>query len=212
MNRESTEPLAPPGTSAVKWPLLIGIFLLSAAILHLEILQTRIFSVLLWHHVTYLVVTFTLLGFAASGALLSLFPGLLDRSPAVFLATCSLLFAITTHGAFQYLGRSQLDTLELLQDRAQYLTVFVYYLYLVVPFLSGGLAVVRALRYATYEALGPRRGWFAFWDGVLWIALVILAWWVVVQYVPGVNELFQRLFHDWRDIPYEFARVVLPAG
>ena len=58
-------------------------------------------------------------------------------------------------------------------------------------------APLRALRYATYEALGPRRGWFAFWDGVLWIALVILAWWVAAQYVPGLNEFFQRLFHEW---------------
>ena len=72
-------------------------------------------------------------------------------------------------------------------------------------------APLRALRYATYEALGPRRGWFAFWDGVLWIALVILAWWVAAQYVPGLNEFFQRLFHDWRDLPYEFARIAAPA-
>ena len=41
---------------------------------HLEILQTRIFSVMLWHHVTYLVVTFTLLGFAAAGAFVAIRP------------------------------------------------------------------------------------------------------------------------------------------
>jgi phage shock protein PspC (stress-responsive transcriptional regulator) len=61
-------------------------------------------------------------------------------------------------------------------------------------------APLRAVRYATYEALGPRRGWFVFWDGVLWIALVIVAWWIAAQYVPGVGEFFQRLFHDWRYI------------
>jgi phage shock protein PspC (stress-responsive transcriptional regulator) len=59
-------------------------------------------------------------------------------------------------------------------------------------------APLRAVRYASYEALGPRRGWFVFWDGVLWIALVILAWWIAAQYVPGVGDFFQRLFHDWR--------------
>jgi phage shock protein PspC (stress-responsive transcriptional regulator) len=67
-------------------------------------------------------------------------------------------------------------------------------------------APLRVLRYATYEALGPRRGWFAFWDGVLWLALVILAWWVAAQYVPWVSEFFQHLFHNWREGPYEFAR------
>ena len=44
---------------------------------------------------------------------------------------------------------------------------------------------LRAVRYASYEALGPRRGWFVFWDGVLWLALVILAWWIAARYVPG---------------------------
>lgn len=71
-------------------------------------------------------------------------------------------------------------------------------------------APLRAVRYASYEALGPRRGWFVFWDGVLWIALVILAWWIASQYVPGVGEFFRHLFHDWRDLPYEFARVTAP--
>lgn len=59
---------------------------------------------------------------------------------------------------------------------------------------------LRAARYASYEALGPRRGWFVFWDGVLWLALVILAWWAAARYVPGVSDFVRHLFHDWRDI------------
>jgi phage shock protein PspC (stress-responsive transcriptional regulator) len=70
-------------------------------------------------------------------------------------------------------------------------------------------APLRALRYASYEALGPRRGWFVFWDGVLWLALVILAWWVAARYVPGVDEFFRGLFHEWRDIPFGVARAAL---
>src|SRR5688572_6824988 len=66
-------------------------------------------------------------------------------------------------------------------------------------------APLRALRYASYEALGPRRGWFVFWDGVLWLALVVLTWWIAARYVPGMSELFQQLFHDWRDIPFNLA-------
>jgi phage shock protein PspC (stress-responsive transcriptional regulator) len=73
-------------------------------------------------------------------------------------------------------------------------------------------APLRAVRYASYEALGPRRGWFVFWDGVLWLALVILAWWIAANFVPGVGEFFRHLFHDWREIPYELARAVAAAG
>lgn len=68
-------------------------------------------------------------------------------------------------------------------------------------------APLRAVRYASYDSLGPRRGWFVFWDGVLWIVLVILAWWIAAQFVPGVSEFFQRLFHHWRDLPYGFVKV-----
>jgi phage shock protein PspC (stress-responsive transcriptional regulator) len=59
-------------------------------------------------------------------------------------------------------------------------------------------APLRAVRYASYEALGPRRGWYVFWDGVLWLALVILAWWIAANFVPGVDESFRGLLHDWR--------------
>ena len=67
---------------------------------------------------------------------------------------------------------------------------------------------LRAVRYASYEALGPRRGWFVFWDGVLWLALVIVAWWIAARYVPGVSEFFQDIFHDWRDITFHVGRVI----
>ncbi len=67
---------------------------------------------------------------------------------------------------------------------------------------------LRAIRYASFESLGRHRGWFVFWDGVLWFALVILAWWVAANYIPGVREFFHDLFHhtDWRDIPVEIGR------
>ncbi len=76
---------------------------------------------------------------------------------------------------------------------------------LVAAYAMVGLPL-RAVRHASYEALGPRRGWFVFWDGVLWIALVILAWWIAAHHVPGVSEFFQDLFHNWRDIPFNIAK------
>lgn len=54
---------------------------------------------------------------------------------------------------------------------------------------------LRAVRNASFEALGPRRGWFVFWDGVLWLALVILGGWIAAHYVPGVGEFFRDLVY-----------------
>ena len=58
-----------------------GVAAVSAAVLLLQLVQTRVFSVMLWHHLTYLVVTFTLLGFAAGGAFLACRPSWLKDSP-----------------------------------------------------------------------------------------------------------------------------------
>lgn len=66
---------------------------------------------------------------------------------------------------------------------------------------------LRAVRYASHQAVGPHRGWFVFWDGVLWLALVILAWWIAVNYVPGVREFIFDLFHNWRDMPFTVGRM-----
>jgi hypothetical protein len=43
---------------------------------------------------------------------------------------------------------------------------------------------------------------------VLWLALVVLAWWLAATYVPGVSDFFQELFHHWRDVRVDFARVM----
>lgn len=67
-------------------------------------------------------------------------------------------------------------------------------------------APLRAVRYASYQAFGPRRGWFVFWDGVLWIVLVVIAWYFAARYVPGVADFMQHLAHNWRDIPFDLSR------
>ena len=74
-----------------------------------------------------------------------------------------------------------------------------------------GILIVwlRAARYAAYDAMGRHRGWFVFWDGVLWLAFVILAWWIAVQFVPGVRESFQDLFYEWRHLPLVVVRSLL---
>ena len=72
-------------------------------------------------------------------------------------------------------------------------------------------APLRALRYASFEALGPRRGWFVFWDGVLRLALVVLALWFAARWVPGVDDLFRGLFQDWNGVTYQVERLVASA-
>ena len=55
---------------------LIGMALLSAAALLLQVALTRVFSVAQFYHFAFLVVSLALLGFGASGTALALWPGL----------------------------------------------------------------------------------------------------------------------------------------
>jgi len=76
-----------PGERPVQGAGLLGLLLVSAAVLLLQLVQTRIFSVMLWHHLTYLVVTFTLVGFAAGGTLLACRRSMLEGRVAGRLPT-----------------------------------------------------------------------------------------------------------------------------
>ncbi|MCB9883171.1 MAG: hypothetical protein H6834_15390 [Planctomycetes bacterium] len=123
----------------------VGLFLVSAATLTLEIHKTRVFSVLLWHHVTYIVVTLTLLGFTAAGAFLTVFPRLAEERVRGTLAWSSLGFALTTIGAFWVVSHQSFDSTSVLTNKWTYFLIAGYYAYLVVPFFFAGLAITAAL-------------------------------------------------------------------
>ena len=128
--------------------ILLAVALISAATLAVQVLQTRLFSVMLWHHLTYMVVTVTLLGFGFGGSLLALFPRLGrmlgDSTRAV--SFCCSMFGLSLIAAFFVLCHTPLDTLDIEQDRSKYLLLFLRYAYLVLPFLFAGLAIAIALQ------------------------------------------------------------------
>ncbi|MBK8978222.1 MAG: hypothetical protein IPM29_20145 [Planctomycetes bacterium] len=128
--------------------MLLAVFLISAALLAVQVLQTRLFSVMLWHHLTYMVVTITLLGFGAGGALYAVFPaiGRIGGHARISVALCCSLFSLTLIAAFSILGHDPTDTLDIEQDRSRYFWLFVNYAYLIVPFLFAGLGVAIALQ------------------------------------------------------------------
>jgi hypothetical protein len=47
------------------------VFAVSAAVLMLQLVQTRIFSVISWNHIVYFIITIALLGFGISGTWLA---------------------------------------------------------------------------------------------------------------------------------------------
>jgi hypothetical protein len=119
-----------------------GVALLSAAVLLLQLVQTRIFSVMLWHHLTYLVVTFTMLGFAAGGTLLACRRSLLGGDVSRRLAWLALVFAAAVLGAYALLTRA---LPEAAHSGAGIATAALDYAVLLVPMIFAGMAVALVL-------------------------------------------------------------------
>ncbi|MBI5375552.1 MAG: hypothetical protein HZA77_08960 [Candidatus Schekmanbacteria bacterium] len=75
--------------------LYLGLFLLSVATLTLEILQTRIASILLWPLSVYFVISLALLGFGASGACISVFHSFFRKRVFESLVGSSIGFSLS---------------------------------------------------------------------------------------------------------------------
>ena len=80
--------------------LLAAIGILAGASIAYEILLTRLFSILLWHHFAYMIISVALLGIGASGTVLAFARGALAPRFTAAFAGCAMLFAILSVGGF----------------------------------------------------------------------------------------------------------------
>jgi hypothetical protein len=118
----------------------LGLFLLSAAALAFEVNLTRLFSVAQFYHFAFMTVSLALLGFGASGTLLSLAPGL-TRRPHRTLVACAWGFAASAVGSYLLTLYVPFDSFRVSIAPAQWGVLALHYLALAVPFLCTGAAV-----------------------------------------------------------------------
>lgn len=115
-------------------PPLWSVALLSATALAYEVLLTRLFAIIQWHHYAYMIISLALLGYGASGTLLSLLGKLSSRRFAGFFIGNALLFALSAVGGFLLAQRIAFNPLELAWDPGQPGYLSILYLLLAVPF------------------------------------------------------------------------------
>lgn len=97
-------------------PTLVALFLVSSGLLLLEISLTKIFSIVLWYHFGFLVISIALLGFATSGVWLAMNPKALERGGA-FLAKASTWAAVGCALALWFVIHSSVDAFSVIRDR-----------------------------------------------------------------------------------------------
>lgn len=128
--------------------ILGGIFLFSFSSLAYEIVLTRIFSISLWYHFAFMVISIAMLGIGASGTVLSLYPKLKAPSRHESIQTRIGIYGLFLGGSItlSYVSSNQLpfDPVTLQWDRIQLLYICLYYLFLSTPFFFFGLIVSTA--------------------------------------------------------------------
>lgn len=119
--------------------IFMSMFLISMGILALQILQTRIFSFTLWHHLAYMVITVALMGMAAAGTWLSIRKKQ-PQNPKRFLSFCLAGFSVSSVASLAVAVRVPLDTF--MPDKIMQLAyIFLYYLLLIFPYFFAGVAI-----------------------------------------------------------------------
>lgn len=118
---------------------LAALLLLSAASLGYELALMRAFSIALWHHFAYMVISIALLGFGASGTFLSLRGRW--RNPERAFALFATLFALSLPACFAAAQRIPFDPFLLLWDPRQLLALAAYYLVFFLPFFFAATAI-----------------------------------------------------------------------
>ena len=117
------------------------IFIVSLASLAYEITLTRIFSISLWYHFAFMVISIAMLGIAASGTLLAVYPGLKDPGR---IHSYILLFCVSIPASYLLINVIPFDPARLSWDRAQILYLSLYYVILSLPFFSFGMIISTA--------------------------------------------------------------------
>jgi len=130
-------------------PPLSAIFVLSAAALAYEVLLVRLFSIIHWHHFAFMVISIALLGYGASGSMITVFQrGLLQRYGSVLIFN-AVMFGLSAIACFIAVQQLPFNALEILWDTSQWQRLLMSYLLLTLPFFFVANAI--ALTMARYH-------------------------------------------------------------
>ncbi len=168
---------------------MLSVAALAGATLLLESTLTRLLAVAQFYHFAFLAVSLALLGFGASGTLLSVAPRLRQVPLDLLLAWSGFAFCLSTGLAYGVINFLPFDSYSIAWERRQIPLFVVYYLALTLPFLCGGLGIGAALAagsgrgHRIYAAnllgsaggalLAPAAGWLAGVPGAVLISAMV---------------------------------------
>jgi hypothetical protein len=128
----------------------ITIFLISGAVLVLEIALTRLFSIYLSYHFAFMVISIAMLGIGSAGTVLSLTTAGKDqRDIDSRMAVYALLAGISITAGYAFINHISFDPVKLAWDWKQIFSVALFCFVLSVPFFFSGMLIATA--FSTYS-------------------------------------------------------------
>ncbi len=123
----------------------LSIALLAGSIIAYEITLMRLFSIAQWHHFAYMIISMALLGFGASGTVISIAQHwLVPRFHTVYMIS-GLIYSISIVGCYTLHQYVPFNPLRLVWQPSQTLSLFALYLILSLPFFFGAACIGMAL-------------------------------------------------------------------
>jgi spermidine synthase len=144
----------------------LAVALVSAGALAYEVLLTRLFSIVQWHHYAYMVISIALLGYGASGAFLALAGEALRRHLGAAFAAGAALFAVSAVLSFAVAERLPFNPLAVIWEPRQLLFLPILYALFALPFFGAATCIGLALaafphrvgRIYRYDLMGAAAG------------------------------------------------------
>ncbi len=125
-------------------PPYLSVALISGAALAYEILLMRLFSIIQWHHFSYMIIGLALLGYGFSGTVVSIFQRWLKaRFNSVYLYSL-LLFGMTSVTSFMFSQVLPFNAELILWDYSQVIYLIAIFLLLSLPFFFAATAICLA--------------------------------------------------------------------
>ncbi len=129
--------------------LYAGIFLVSLSILIYELTLTRVFSIIQWNYLAFMIISIAFLGYGASGTFLTISPSLTRKRNrqqlSGLLSRFSLFYGLSILVSIFLITRIPFDLYRLNADRYQLLYLLLYYLAVALPFFFAGICISLAI-------------------------------------------------------------------
>jgi len=194
--------------------LRLTIFLISFTALAFEILLTRLFSIIQWHHFAFMIISLALLGYGASGTFLSMGQRRFLTHWSASFALNLFFYGLSILIGFALAQSIPFNPLEILWDPRQFFFLFLIYLTLAFPFFFAanciGLVLMRFKdqigSYYQYDLIGAGLGALGIIGGLTLfsplVCLKILSILALVGVLLSFLDRRMELKWYWTGLPF----------